>query len=816
MVMFSLFGDFLVDYNIMKNFGIYIKKTLITLIIIVSNLVVSKSLIASNDFDQLRPSAVSDAKWSSLKGVVDEIKLLPSPEGLGAASDQFGYAVSLSGNRALVGAYLDDDAGVNSGSAYIFDFDGENWIETQKFTASDGTNQDRFGISVSLSGDRALIGTDNNTAVPSFGSAYVYDFDGVSWNETQKLTASDGEDDDQFGFSVSLSGGRALIGAFLDDDSGNASGSAYVYDFDGISWSETQKLTAGDGAVGDQFGFSVSLSGDRALIAANFDDDVSIGLGSGSAYVFDFNGVGWVETQKLTPSDGVVMGNFGVSVSLSGDKALIGADRGNTLRSGVAYVFEFNGINWSEKQKLTPNDASRDDFFGFSVSLTDKFALIGAYGNDDAGSSSGSAYVFEFDGFSWSEQQKITASDGAILHRFGYSVSMTDRWMLIGSPLDDDRGINSGSAYVIPASYNLLINVSGLAATNSVSFSNANDNIDFNSDGTQIISLLFNANDFDVGITAQPDTPNQVCNFVNANSGIIAGEDYTIEVVCITVQYAIGGTLSGLDIGNEVVLQNNAGDDLTLTANGSFSFMTLLDDGSDYEVTVLAQPSVPNQICQVKQGDSELNGEDVNDVNIICVTEVYSIGGSVTGLSTDNSVTLALNGDLEYLVVDDNQSFSFVNDLLDGSNYEVEISSNSANQRCSIANGKGIFMGVNVTDIEVSCKVPQFFVGGFVAGLIDDNFMVLQLNMGNDLTIIEEGAFVFMSPLNNTDKYDVSIAIDANNPIQPCELFNASGNIEANDVNNIFITCAFGEDLIYRHGFDGTEAIMRLDDEIYD
>jgi len=269
-------------------------------------------------------------------------------------------------------------------------------VTEHKLTASDGAQGDVFGR-VSLSGDRTLVGAHGNDDFR--GSAYIFERQGDgSWLEVDKLTASDRAQGDNFGRSVSLSGDRALVGAHGDDDQGDFSGSAYVFERQGDgSWLEVAKLTASDGAAGDVFGNAVSLSDDRALVGAFEDDD--IGDRSGSAYVFEQQGDGsWLEVDKLIASDGAAIDRFGISVSLSGDYALVGAywDDGLGQQSGSAYVFERQGDgSWLEVRKLNASDGAADDVFGISVSLSDERALVGAIGDDDVGDDSGSAYVYD-------------------------------------------------------------------------------------------------------------------------------------------------------------------------------------------------------------------------------------------------------------------------------------------------------------------------------------------------------------------------------------------------------------------------------------
>ena len=295
----------------------------------------------------------------------------------------FGRAVDLSGNVALIGAPQDSDGGNPSGSAYVYRFDGSTWVEEQKLRPSDGVPGDEFGFAVAVSGDVALVGSLGGAN----GSAYVYRFNGSTWVEEQKLTASDAVPGDGYGFAVSLDGDVALIGARLDGDNGPGSGSAYVYRFDGATWIEEQKLLASDGSDGEKFGFSVSIEGDMALIGAN-------GV-LGAAYVYRFDGATWTDEVKLTASDGDFGDSFGTSARLSGNVALIGAplDQVDAIVKGSTYVYRFDGTTWTEEQKLFASDGAFTDDFGVAVAISGDVALIAARSDDDNGPESGSAYV---------------------------------------------------------------------------------------------------------------------------------------------------------------------------------------------------------------------------------------------------------------------------------------------------------------------------------------------------------------------------------------------------------------------------------------
>jgi hypothetical protein len=262
-------------------------------------------------FDDYRPANITDQKWSELKVAAARSKLLPSPAGMGGGNSKYGSSISVDGDMALVGA-----PGIDL--VYVLRLNNGSWQQEARIMTQDRDGVDNFGYSVSLWGNRALIGATSNGAGSvndASGSAYVFDFDGTSWNQTAKIRANDASSNDRFGHSVSLFGDRMLIGAVGDDENGYHSGSAYVFDFDGANWSQTSKLIAADGSANDEFGYSVSLSGDRALIGAQADDDN--GVTSGSTYVFDFIGAEWSQSVKLMPNDASSNDYFGRSVVLS-------------------------------------------------------------------------------------------------------------------------------------------------------------------------------------------------------------------------------------------------------------------------------------------------------------------------------------------------------------------------------------------------------------------------------------------------------------------------------------------------------------------
>jgi hypothetical protein len=400
-------------------------------------------------------------------------------------NDYFGYSVSISadGSYAIVGEPQNDRPGQpvndNVGSAYIFSRSGTSWGYQSKLTAPDAAAGDYFGHSVSISGDgsyaiAAAVYDDDPAGAPqpSSGSAYIFSRSGTSWGYQSKLTAPDAAAGDLFGYSVSISGdgSYAIMGAWGDDGPDGTPqpnyGSAYIFSRSGTSWGYQSKLTAPDAAVGDSFGYSVSISADGsyAIVGANLDDGPAGPLqrDNGSAYIFSRSGTSWGYQSKLTAPDAGRIDQLGYSVSISADGsyAIVGAT-GDDGPAGIpqpnygsAYIFSRSGTSWSYQSKLTAPDPGAGDSFGIGVTISSdgSHAIVGAWLDDGpAGSNSGSAYIFSRSGTSWGYQSKLTAPDLANGDNFGRAVTISGdgSYAIVGAYQDDGPAIfNSGSAYI--------------------------------------------------------------------------------------------------------------------------------------------------------------------------------------------------------------------------------------------------------------------------------------------------------------------------------------------------------------------------------
>ena len=291
--------------------------------------------------------AVQDEGAAYIYGIegsdwVEQAKLIAGDPESGA---NFGYSVALAGSIAIVGAQAKDEGGSsNLGAAYIFRFDDPNWVQEAKLVPADGQEGDLFGFSVAATEDTVVVGAYNGNSgtVTNCGAAYVYTYTGSDWVLQNKLTADDGAYNDRFGWSVAISDDVIIVGAYGDDDNGTDAGSAYVFMYDGLNWVQEAKLLAPDGVTGDRFGFSVSVSGDTVLVGASWDD--LIGTNSGSAYLFNYDGLDWNFQEQLYTLDGSSYDEFGWAVDIDGTNLLIGArgddDYGSATGAAYAYWIE--------------------------------------------------------------------------------------------------------------------------------------------------------------------------------------------------------------------------------------------------------------------------------------------------------------------------------------------------------------------------------------------------------------------------------------------------------------------------------------------
>jgi hypothetical protein len=364
-----------------------------------------------------------------------------------ASQDYFGWSASISGDYAIVGAQYKN---IGIGAAYIYTRNGTSWGSEQKITATDAASQDEFGWSVSISGDYAIVGaTKKNSAT---GAAYIYTRSGTIWGSEQKLQATDAASQDKFGWSVSISGDYAIVGALNDD---SEKGAAYIYTRDPSTgvWGGEQKITAGVRQNSDQFGYSVSIDGDYAIVGARYEDEGAVDAGAAYIYKRDASTGVWGSEQKLHATDAASQDQFGYSVSIDGDYAIVGTPYEDTgfTNAGAAYIYKRNpstGV-WGNEQKIQASDKQTQDYFGESVSISGDYAIVGARNEDPGGTTNaGSAYIFKRDGTTWSEIKKIQASDRDASDEFGYSVSISGDYAIVGARQENS---SAGAAYIYKA-----------------------------------------------------------------------------------------------------------------------------------------------------------------------------------------------------------------------------------------------------------------------------------------------------------------------------------------------------------------------------
>jgi len=319
-----------------------------------------------------------------------------------AVDDTFGASVALTGEMIVVGALSADGQTPDAGAVYVFEqAPAGGWEQTAKLEALDGFTYDGFGGDVDIWSNRVIVGAHNtDDDGESSGSAYVFERFGPQWIQTARFTAPDAEEFDRFGTAVAILGDVAMVGADGDNDLAPSSGSVYVYERTDTGWVLAQKLLPSSGSFLAGFGAEIDLETGRAVIGAP-GSNIAAGIASGAAYVFERSPAGWVETQLLLAPDASSADQFGAAVAVQGDTLLIGAwNSGETgFEPGAVYVFELGETRFVPASKLLAGDADHGARFGSSVGIEGETIVVGAVFDAGAGDFAGAAYVFEEQGF---------------------------------------------------------------------------------------------------------------------------------------------------------------------------------------------------------------------------------------------------------------------------------------------------------------------------------------------------------------------------------------------------------------------------------
>ena len=369
--------------------------------------------------------------------VLNEVHKLTATDGAG--NDQFGISVAIDGQIAIVGASKNDDRGVDSGSAYLFNV--TTGTQLSKLLPPNLVAGDEFGISVDLSGSKAIVGAwgGDRWSQVNCGTAFGYDISNPSapvqqnqfWQHLERAY-------DRFGLAVSISGGNAIVGApyatIVQPNTG------LIYFFNTNTWQQSGYTYSPETASWDLYGGAVAMDGSYAITGAQGHDG-----SRGAAFFYGYNP--YTEIGKVQPADTVAGDMFGYSTALHGVNALIGAPRHN---GEAGAVYHYNVTNRQLLDKITAPDGASGDWFGLAVAVDGHLAVIGSPYDRDNGAYSGSAYVYNLD----TNQQiaKLMPSDGAAFDEFGYSVGISGDIIVVGTRYDDDRGTDSGSVYVFDLS----------------------------------------------------------------------------------------------------------------------------------------------------------------------------------------------------------------------------------------------------------------------------------------------------------------------------------------------------------------------------
>ena len=653
---------------------------------------IAQDLTVSGDTSLQKIVTVEEDSFITLSSTLDN----PNAYGTGEF-DLFGHSVAISGNYAIVGAYGEHDAGgIASGKAYIYNTTTGTLLHTLDNPNAFGTSEnDFFGWSVAISGNRAIVGAYQEDETEGFssgnnsGKAYIFDVTtGNLLHTLDNPNAFGTSDFDRFGYSVAISGNYAIVGAYQEDDADNiASGKAYIFDvvtgnlLHTLDNPNAYNIIAG----GDNFGDAVAISGNYAIVSAVFEDDAG-GLASGKAYIFDVTTGSLLQTIDNPNAYGTSqLDTFGNSVAISGDRAIVGArnedDDGGSV-SGKAYIFDVTTGNLLHTLD-NPNayDTSASDEFGWSVAISGNYAIVGARMEDDAGgSNSGKAYIFDVTtGNLLYTLDNPNAYDTSAGDQFGWSVAISGDYAIVGAYVEGDAGgIASGKSYIFeivnPPSTILSpvdVNITGtltqagdrtqtgnynnageisngniLIEDNFITTTNTNSDLELRANGTGVVLIpnndlviannLHNNQNTEILSTFITGTVNS-SNIDQIGNLSITG-DYQTDSLTVNRRLI----LSEILIDDNFITTTSSNADLELRANGTGN--VLINDTVEQpnSITVQGSTTFNNAVIQTSISSNSLT------------TDTYNITGNViTNSLTDQNIVLEANGTGSIIITTD-------------------------------------------------------------------------------------------------------------------------------------------------------------------
>lgn len=749
--------------------------------------------------------------------------------------DRFGFAVAADGDVLVVGAFNesgDVEPDTGEGAVYVYSASAGTPQFVTRLKASNADVGDLFGASVAVSGDTIVVGAPHEASLSgdpgdnSFsrvGAVYVFQRDGGgNWSQLAYLKPSNLAKSRSFGQSVAIDGDVIVIGAPFDSESadGNGevanSGAAYVFERVEGGWTETAYLKSATIHADDNFGFSVDVSGQTAVIGEPGEDDPGTSNPNvGAAHVFVRGVSAWTQQQRVVSSAFPQSERFGAAVTISGDSLAVGSSAPSSVD-----VQHRTGVSWSLQATL-PESGVVTQRLGASLDLRDNQLLVGDPGDNSLATGvdgardnsdaplSGAAYLFERSGSNWTLAHYLKASNTAAFDGNGQAVAMTDTILVVGADREDsnstgvngaqhnDLAVDAGAAYVFRQSSQQSVGgrLQGLASGESISLQlNAQETLSMTADGGFLFQTQLNAGDsYNVVISSLP--AGQRCTLSNETGVVVAVNPNNVVVTCVADSLrTVGGLVSGLATGASLVLHNNGGDPVSVLQSGEFTFSQGLEDGDTYTVTVATQPI--DQTCNVSGGSGTVSGADISNIQVIC-NGGFTVGGHVLGLQVGNGVRLLNNGS-DTLDLGSNGNFTFGTPLADGTAYSVTVGGQPLDQICNVANGSGTIQGASVNNVELQCFTSLFTVGGQISGLDIGDSITLNNNGNDSLQRTANGEFTFAIALADGSTYDVAITSAPTD--KRCAVSRGVGSIDGANVLDVSVDCL--PLLIFRDGYE--------------